>query len=102
MCLGGLALVVLCIVFMPDGWNIIPLILIALVLAGLSLRMKAIPCPPDAHPADQTLAAEEGEDRPLAATEDPPEGHTLRAPFGSCHLATGLGAGVSSDCRASR
>ena len=77
--LAGAALIVLCIafVFLPDGWNVIPLLLIALVLAGLSLRMKAVCRPPDAHPADHTPAAEEGEDSPLAATADPPEGHTL-------------------------
>lgn len=79
MGLAGAAVIALCIVFvfLPDGWNVIPLLLIALVLAGLSLHRKAIPRPPCAHPADQTPAAAEGGDSPLSATADPPEDHTL-------------------------
>jgi len=79
MGLAGAAVIALCVVFvfLPNGWNVIPLLLIALVLAGLSLHMKAIPRPPCAHPADQTPAAAEGGDSPLSATADPPEDHTL-------------------------
>lgn len=78
-CLAGAALIVLCIlfVFLPDGWNIIPVLLIAPVLAGLSLRMKALRRPPDAHPAERTPAAAEGENSPPGATAGPPEGRTL-------------------------
>jgi len=79
ICIGGTALIVLCVVFVftPDGWNFIPLLLIALVLSGLSLRMKTIRCSQDAHPADQQPGAREGEVSLLAASADPPEDHTL-------------------------
>ena len=42
--LGCLALVVLLVVFVftPNGWNLLPLLLMALVILALSARMKAI------------------------------------------------------------
>lgn len=79
ICLAGSAVIALCIVFvfLPDGWNILPLFLIALVLKGLSLQLKVIRRAPDAHTVDQPPAAAEREDRPVVATAEPSEDHTL-------------------------
>lgn len=79
MCLAGAALIVLGIVFvfLPEGWNVIPLFLIVLVLTGTSLRMKAIRSLPDAQPVDRTPAAAAGEDSPLGSKADSSKGRAL-------------------------
>ncbi len=64
-------------VFLPDGWNVIPLLLMALVLKGLSVSLKSIKGPSGVERSAQISAAEDEEVRPVDVALGPPVDRTV-------------------------
>lgn len=70
--LGCLALVVLTImfVFSPEGWNLLPLLLMALMILVLSARMKALRCSEAVNSSGQvSVARMNGDESPASGSD---------------------------------
>lgn len=77
--LAGAAVFVLGVAFvaLPDGWNLLPLFLIALVMAALWKRMKATGRPAEPPLPDRHLATESAADVDVQAESSAPRASTL-------------------------
>ena len=71
--LGCLALVVLLVVFVftPNGWTLLPLLLMAFVILALSSRMKAIRCSEAVNSSGQdSTAGTNGDGSPASGSDE--------------------------------
>lgn len=97
LCLAAMALFALgaAFLFLPDGWNFIPLMLAMLVLASLLNRPKAKRCPADTRLEEPIPARDRGND-PSGPTSSPSKRPVLAR---RANRAFGpILAGVIIDC----
>jgi hypothetical protein len=95
VCLALAALVVLGIVFvfLPDGWNLLPLSLIALVIVALPARLKALrPSQGGEGALTQAATTEATEKDDAAVASDPDLARRTNRVFGP------IAAGMIIDC----